>query len=1005
MSLAAVSDTAGRLLLLGPAAWQTGARLLPFAPERAYQVLAWLGHHGEWVGRERLAALLWPDHDAASARRNLRKVLYRTRGLEGLPAVQERGSMLRWEVPCDVREFEIAADAGQWARAATLWRGEPWQDLRAETLGDLGEWLGFERARLLTRWRHAALRAAQLALAGNSGAAEAMALAQRLLAADPQDEQALRMQASAQALLRDTMPGEVAAGGRAATPAADPRPSIDAAAGTAATCVDTEAWAGDFIGRRAELVELREALGDQACRWITIVGPGGIGKTRLLARALETSAAESGCPTSWVPFHDMADDLPAVDAPGAAEHLGRRLAERLGLVLDTDTPLAAQWVRQFAGRRLRLGLDNLEQLPLAARALAAMLATTPGVQVVASSRARLDIPGERLLHLQGLPWPGTEDAERAGAFDAVQLFARRAAQHRAGFDLATEASAVTALCEAVEGLPLALELAAVWTRHFSTAEIVAELHASAGELLAEAPGAGLARPERQRGMRACFEHSFRRLDEAERTVLEAFSVFRGSFSLDAARQVGNATLPVLASLIDKSLLRRADESAGERRFSLHPLIQQFAAMQLDRDGARAARAHDRMSTYYLRLLAALPASTRPREHQAGLRALAREAENLLPAWERACVRGRGELLAAALPALRALQHLRARWGEGLALIERAEALWQGDVLAEAHAALSRAHHAYSLGRFAEAARGAETMLPIWRRLGDALSLRQALMIASQGRQHQGDYAAATDLMEQGLESARGEADLAGMAAFLTALASLDFHHGRFAQCTLRGREAVQLLRATGGDPSTVLGKLSMNLMADGRLEEALQAVDEALADCPPQAHLHRHVTLLLCAGLVHCRRRDWLAAETRALQADALLGAARPARLRYFVELLHARVAAGRGQGADAHARLVALTDFCLAWGSRPAQATLAGEWGLWHLAQGDAVRGRALLQSVLTCPDLDAGERHDILARLGEDSRAGLSAPDQASAADLLRQAVAMRDPRIATPADSPGG
>lgn len=945
--------------MLGPPCWQIGSRLRPFAPERPYQLLAWLGHHGDWVSRERLAALFWPGHDPTAARRNLRKVLFRLRDISDFPAIEERGHMLRWPVATDLLELESAVDAGAWAAAATLWRGEPWEGLKAETLGQVGAWLTFERQRLFTRWRHIVLQAAAHALESPGHEACATSLAQRLLAVDSSDPQALGILHRAQALQPQ--------------PVATSRMSAPMAQSARSALPFGSAVSQDFVGRQAELAQIREALSDPDCRWITIVGPGGIGKTSLLARAL-ASLSESGSTSDagvFVTFQEFAEDLSAASPDAASAHLGLRILEALGIVPGSDTSFGEQLAYHLGPRHLILGLDNLEHLPHGAHALARALADLPGVRVVATSRERLHIPGERLFRLQGLPWPSAEDAARVGAFDAAQLFARRASRHLPQFDLEAQAPDVAALCEAVEGLPLALELAAAWTRHFPVREIVAELRRGTGELLSEASAAGTERPARQRGMRACIEHSFGRLTESERILLTALSVLRASFSLDAARQIGGADLLALGSLLDKSLLRNADELADSPRFSLHPLIQQFAAFRLAQEPQRESEVRRRMAGYYLRLLAALPPATRAREHQTALRGLAGEAENLVAAWDLACEEGLAELLAPALPALRALQHLRAHWEEGLAMLDRSRKLWSERASALDHAPaqieLARASFENGLGRFESATRRAEALLRFWRRIGDAEALRQALMIAGHGRQHTGDYEMATRWMEQGLASAREDADLAGAAAFLTGLASLDFHHGRFALCTQRGREAVQLLRATGGDPATVLGKLSMNLIADGRLDEALQALDDALQGCPPRVHLHRHTTLLLCAGLVHCRRRDWTAAEQQLERTEALLTGARPARLHYFVELLRARIAAGRGQGDEAHRRMLALTDFCLRWGSLPAQATLAADWGRWYVAQGEVERGRVLLDAALKCPDLDAGERHWIRDQLAE--------------------------------------
>ncbi len=203
-------------------------------------------------------------------------------------------------------------------------------------------------------------------------------------------------------------------------------------------------------------------------------------------------------------------------------------------------------------------LDNFEQIVDAAPMLERLLAACPHVKAVVTSRVRLNLASEWLLPLEGLPYPEDEDREQLESFDAARLFVRSARRVRPDLMPAAEASAIIDICRQVEGLPLALELAAAWTRVLSCAAIAHELRHGM-ELLQAADST---RPARHASIDDVFEQSWRLLTDIERDVLARLSVFHGSFMPEAARAVGGVPLPVLAALVDKSLLQRTARDAG-----------------------------------------------------------------------------------------------------------------------------------------------------------------------------------------------------------------------------------------------------------------------------------------------------------------------------------------------------------------------------------------------------------------------------------------------------------
>lgn len=490
------------LRLLGAPALNHADGTLVFAPERRFQLLALLAHRGEWMSRERLAALFWPDHSAEAARRNLRKVLHRLHelGTEIFAAtpVQEQGGAMRWPVATDLAEFEQAVDRGDRTRALAVWQGEPWQGIDGSGGVPLLEWLGIERQRLTSRWRDTLLAEAR----ASTEPLTVLRHAELAMAQNPLDEEALRV--PIEAWLRidrrvDATRAYMAFSRRLAEslalePSARTRELLQesrrSAAGAVSEAPDTAAAAlpfvvdSGFIGRDAEQRELSALLAQPDCRWVTVVGPGGIGKSRLLMRAID----RFGDTARWIPL----------EGASSSAGLANRIGSALGLpVAGEEAEAYAQLAAGIGKTERLLALDNLEHLLPAVPRLAMLLQGCPGLRIVATSRERVGVEGEWLVPLAGLPFPELEDSDRAEAFDAVRLFVVRARQVDPRFELGPQRDGVVELCRWVEGMPLAIELAAVWIRHFRADEIAREVR-SGGEMLREPAGTQFAPRQRSK---------------------------------------------------------------------------------------------------------------------------------------------------------------------------------------------------------------------------------------------------------------------------------------------------------------------------------------------------------------------------------------------------------------------------------------------------------------------------------------------------------------------------
>lgn len=319
-----------------------------------------------------------------------------------------------------------------------------------------------------------------------------------------------------------------------------------------------------LIGREGEHNVLRHLLLEEQRRLVTLIGAGGMGKTHL---ALDVA-------TALAPhFRDGAAFVSLTTLPSAT-HLPGAVADALHMPLGPGDP-QEQSLALLAPRHLLLVLDDFEPLlnrdnGAAVQWVNRLLQRAPHVQVLVTSRERLRLSGERIFELAGLALPSPTLPPEAA--DAVLLFMERAQQAAGYFVLdAQNKAAVTRICQLVDGMPLGIELAAAWVRVLTAAEIADEL-AKNIDFLARA---NRDTPMRHRSLRAIFDHSWELLDATEQRALMRLAVFRGGCQREAAQTVAKAPLPILASLIDKSLVRRT-QTGSQARYDLHEVVRQFA---------------------------------------------------------------------------------------------------------------------------------------------------------------------------------------------------------------------------------------------------------------------------------------------------------------------------------------------------------------------------------------------------------------------------------------------
>jgi predicted ATPase/DNA-binding SARP family transcriptional activator/Tfp pilus assembly protein PilF len=603
-----------------------------FESRKALALLGYLAMQNRPIPREQLVDLFWGDKSESRGRANLSWVLNKIASL--LPDciqadrhdVQFQRAPAHWLDIDAFAQLETQRGPDSLAAAVALYQGEFLEGLSLDGCAEFELWLVGERE----RWCQRVVQALE-ALVTHHGQRgeweEALRFARRLLALEPWREETHRqvMRLLARSGQRSAALAQYESCRRtlAEELGIEPLPETTALyeriqTATRARKPDLPLQPTRFVGREEDLAHIASMLNNPECRLLTILGPGGVGKTRL---ALQAAADQTEAFLEGVFFIPLAP-------LSRAEHLTSAIAEAVGFSFAGQGTPKQQLLNHLRGKEMLLILDNFEHLIEEAGFVAEVLRQAPEIALLVTSREPLNLRWEWRFEIKGLHYPAEDETpalQDVAWYSAIQLFEHIARRARPRFQLATHNQpAVIRVCHLIEGLPLGIELAAAWVGEQTCAQIAEEIEGNLDFLATSMCDM----PERHRSLRATFEHSWRLLSPQEQHAFAMLSVFRGGFQPEAAGEVIGDSPDVLQSLAAKSLLRCLPSG----RCEMHELLRQYAAEKLSTQPEAETRAHNLHCTHYTTFLKEHKSDLNGKLVSEALAAIKPEIANVRAAW-------------------------------------------------------------------------------------------------------------------------------------------------------------------------------------------------------------------------------------------------------------------------------------------------------------------------------------------------------------------------------------
>jgi len=620
-----------------------------------------------------------------------------------------------------------------------------------------------------------------------------------------------------------------------------------------------------LIGRAEELIQLTQHLYDSQCRMLTLVGPGGIGKTRL---AIEVATQVKDVFDNGVYFVPLASvNSMSFLIPVIADSVG--FSFQSASLVDPKTQL----LNYLKEKHVLLLVDNIEHLlqePVT-NLFVELLAYAPQLKLLVTSRESVNLHGEWVFEVQGLALPDAENTKDT----SVELFLQRARRAHIKFNATTDDYPfIVRICKLVDGMPLGIELAAAWVRTLSCQEIAREiergmdfLHVSARDL-----------PSRHRSMRAVFDHSWKLLSDEERSVLLRLSIFQGGFFREAAEYVAGATLSMLSSLLTKSLVRRS----GEGRYDLHEVVRQYTADQLTNQPIVKRNVTKRHARYIIGYFGDQDQRLRSSAQQKAIEELSLEKDNVHAAWNWCIAHHEFDLIEKSLLSFETFFDTRGWAQEGLGYLNSAlDELENSGVnhpLALGHLLSAQSLLLFRIAHIEQARAKLEQGIEILRPLHKPRVLSEALSFLGIVFALLGEYPKALKSFYESLELAKSCGESWFEALNLMEIVNIEILAGTAENAYERLQLALEKWRGTGDPRFTAFGLniLSFSAARIGRFDEARAALEESIAINESVGDRWGLASALRGLGLIeqeHGRREESIKAFQQSQSIFANLGA------------------------------------------------------------------------------------------------------------------------------------
>lgn len=404
-----------------------------------------------------------------------------------------------------------------------------------------------------------------------------------------------------------------------------------------------------FVGRSKELLEIKNRLQNKDCHILSLVGSGGIGKTRLAVHYATDQASDFEHEVTFVSLQSASDE----------EHMVILLAEALEFKFY-EYEDATQQVQDFLrDKNLLLVMDNYESLLPEVEFVSSLIHSSPNLKILVTSREPLNIQEEWLYSVTGMKFADVP-SKTADNYDAIQLFASRAQQIRQDFSLERELPYIARICRLVEGMPLAIELAVTWLRTLSCKEIGDQIEHNLDFLVSSMRNV----PSRHQSIRTVFNQSWSMLSNQEQDTFMKLAIFNSGFNLDAAKSIASANVLILSGLVEKSFLRRTDSD----RYQIHELMRQYGLEKLE-TSTLYAQTQGLHCEYFLQLLARNTDNLMGKSQTSALDEIEAEYANIRFAWEFAVAQGNYKGIVNSVDSFYWFCVFRGYFQEGIKLLE------------------------------------------------------------------------------------------------------------------------------------------------------------------------------------------------------------------------------------------------------------------------------------------------------------------------------------------------